>query len=184
MLEGGGHQLIDPQILFSKVELRPQMHVADFGVGRTGHLVFPAAQVVGEAGVVYAVDILKDVLESVRKRAELEHFVNVHTVWADIERSGSVAIPAKTLDVVFLVNVMFHISDYQTTLKEALRLLKDKGRIVVVDWVRKLTNLGPSDDNMVDFSKLSVLARTCGCAVQDDFDMGPYHKALIFFRHS
>lgn len=160
------------------------MHVADFGVGRTGHLVFPAAQMVGERGVVYAVDILKDVLESIRKRAELERFVNIHTVWADIERSGSVAIPAASLDLIFLVNVMFHISDYEAVLKEALRVLKDKGRIVVVDWVKRLANLGPALDKMVDFPRLSVLARTCGCVVQDDFDVGSYHKALILFRHS
>lgn len=178
-----GNQLVDPYILFEKVHLQPSMHVADLGSGRTGHIVFPAAKVLGHNGVVYAVDILKDALHAIHKRAQMEGFSNIHEVWADIERAGSVHIPTKTLDVVFLVNVLFHAQEYATPLNEALRLLKDKGRIVVVDWTKQLANLGPQQNNMVQFSKLIDAARNAGCAVQDDFAIGPYHRCVILYRH-
>lgn len=177
-----GNQLVDPYIIFGKVHLQPQMHVADFGAGRTGHIVFPAAKVIGERGIVYAVDILKDVLESIRKRAQLEGFVNIHEVWADIERSNSVRIPAKTLDMVFMVNVLFHFPDYVPTLGEAMRLLKEKGRIVVVDWVKQLGSIGPTT-SMTDFKKLIEEARSIGFVVQNDFSLGEYHRCVIFYRH-
>ncbi len=178
-----GNQLIDPYLIFGKVHLQQAMHVADFGAGRTGHIVFPAAKLIGEKGVVYAVDILKDVLESIKKRAQIEGFVNIHEVWADIERSNAVRIPGGTLDTVFMINVLYHFKDYVPTLEEAARLLKEKGRVAVVDWVKPLGNIGPKNNTMVDFSKLIEEARGIGFALQDDFELGPYHRCIIFYQH-
>lgn len=177
-----GNQLIDPYIIFGKAQLQPSMHIADFGAGRTGHLVFPAAKIIGEHGVVYAVDILKDVLESIKKRAQIEGFLNIHEVWADIGRENAVRIPTRTLDAVFIINVMFHFSDFNTTLKEAARLLKEKGRIVIVDWTKKLGAIGPKEQ-MVDFTKLTGDARKLGFVVQEDFALGPYHRCVVFYKH-
>ena len=178
-----GDQLINPQVLFEKARLASDMHVADFGAGRTGHVVFPAGLVVGEKGVVYAVDILKDVLESIRKRAALENYLNIHPVWADIEREGMVAIPKSSLDAVFMVNVLFHCKNWTAPLSEAERLLRDKGRIIIVDWVKRLANLGPGAAEFVDFKRIAVWARSHDFAIQEDFALSPYHRCLVLFRH-
>lgn len=178
-----GNQLVDPKQLFEKSELRAGMHIADFGCGRTGHVVFPASLVVGEKGVVYAVDVLKEVLESVKKRAKLENVVNVHTVWADIEKSEGVSIAKKTLDIAFLINVLYHFDYYKPTLDEAARLLKDKSKIVVVDWAAKLGGMGPHENRFVDFEKIKNWARKVGFGIQDDFAAGPYHRCLILYKN-
>lgn len=178
-----GDQLINPQVLFEKARFRPDMHVADFGAGRTGHIVFPAGLVVGEKGVVYAVDILKDVLESIRKRAALENCLNIHPVWADIEQEGMVAIPKASLDAVFMVNVLFHCKKLAAPLNEAERLLQDKGRIIIVDWVKRLANLGPREEDFVDFSQIEEWARSHNFAIQDDFALSQYHRCVVLFRH-
>jgi len=183
MTHHAGNQLVDPHLIFDKIPLETSMHIADFGSGRTGHIVFPAAQRVGERGVIYAVDILKEALESIRKRAQMEGFVNIHEVWADIEREHSVSVPTHTIDVVFAVNVMFHVKDYKQTLHEALRLLKEKGRFVVVDWMRKLGPIGPDTDAILDFDTLKKQARELGFVVQNDFTVGPCHRCMIFYQH-
>ena len=59
--------MVDPQLLFEKAQLQPGMHIADLGCGRLGHIVFPALKFVGETGLIYAVDILKDVLEDIKQ---------------------------------------------------------------------------------------------------------------------
>ena len=64
-----GDQMIDPALLFEKAQLQQGMHIADFGCGRTGHLLFPATRILGERGLIYGIDILKDVLQVVSKRA-------------------------------------------------------------------------------------------------------------------
>ena len=60
--------------------------MADMGCGRTGHFVFPAARTVGNKGIVYAVDILKDVLQSLGSWIRSEGLENVQTIWSDIEK--------------------------------------------------------------------------------------------------
>ncbi len=177
-----GNHLIDPHALLSKAQTTEGMHIADLGCGRTGHIVFPASKVVGERGVVYAVDILKDVLDSVRKRAATEAIHNVETVWADLGLKQGLAIPEKTLDTAFFINVLFHFESYDIPLAEAARVLKEKGRIIITDWMRKLSVLGPADGHMVDFSEIITWGRKNGFGIQEDSTIGPYHRVIVLFR--
>lgn len=174
--------LLDPQLLFQKSQLQPGMHVADFACGRTGHVVFPASIIVGEKGVVYAVDILKDILENIRKRASTEALTNIHTVWSDVEKVGKTAIPAKSLDIVFMVNALSHGPNSLLALEEANRLLRDKGRMVVVDWYKKAPSLGPEQKNFVNFDLVKSWATQNGYVVQEEFEAGVYYWALVLFR--
>lgn len=178
-----GNQLIDPALLFEKAMLTPGMHIADFGSGRTGHIVFPAAVIVGDKGIVYAVDVIPAALEAIQKRADVEGLGCIKTVWADLEKPGSVAIPEKTLDAVFMSNLLYHFVDFTVVLNEAKRLLRDKARIVIVDWVRKLGILGPRNDRFVNFNNLIAWARDNSFAVQDQGAMGAYHRYMVLFRH-
>ena|SRR3989338_7001626 len=178
-----GNQLIDPAFLFEKAMLAPGMQIADFGSGRTGHIVFPAAVIVGDKGIVYAVDVIPAALEAIQMRADVEGLSCVRTVWADLEKSKSVAIPEKTLDMVFMSNLLYHFENPTIVLDEAKRLLRDKARIVIVDWVRKLGILGPRNDSFVNFNNLIAWSRDHGFAVQDQGAMGSYHRYMVLFRH-
>lgn len=178
-----GNQLVDPHVLFSKAGLQPHMHVADLGCGRTGHLVFPAAKIIGDRGIVYAVDILKEVLEGVGKRARLGGFHNVHTVWADIERVGAIPVPENGLDMVFLVNILFHSSHRHEILEAATRLLKEKARLVIVDWIRYDLPFGPNKENLVDFDDIINWGQSHNFVLQEEFPMGKYHMALVLYKH-
>ncbi len=175
--------MIDAALIFEKSHLQPGMHIADFGCGRTGHIVFSASLRVGEMGIVYAVDILKDVLEEVRKRAAFQRLHNIHTVWSDIERVGSTAIPAKSLDQIFIINVLCRIKERGASLDEAHRLLKDKARLIVVDWTNNQLPIAPSSDQLVDFDTIRSWAISHGYAVQEQFEAGAYHTGMVLFKH-
>ena len=127
-----GVALVDPYLIFTKVGVAPGMHLADFGCGRTGHFIFSLSRLVGDTGVVYAVDILKDILEHIRGRVRSEGYDNIHTVWSDIERVGKTAIPESTLDGIFFVNVLSRMQAQTDSLQEAARLIKSGGFVVVV----------------------------------------------------
>lgn len=174
--------LIDPQLLFQKAHLHPGMYVADFGTERTGHLVFPAAVAVGKNGLVYAVDVLKSVLESISKRAELESLLNIHTIWSDLEQ-GKTAIPKKSLDVIFLVNTLSFSHNPSLILQEAQRLLREKSRLVIVDWKKKVNAaFGPHDDNVLDFSLIKQWALQEGFQIQEEFSVGKFHHGIVFYH--
>ena len=179
-----GNELLDPYVLFEQAQLQPGMHMADFGCGRTGHIVFPAAKIIGEDGIIYAVDVLKDVLENIEKRAKMEAFVNIHTIWSNVELVGKTGIPDKTLDIVFCVNVMSQSTNHGAILEEASRLLKDKGRIAVVDWTKKGLSFSPDDSRFVKFEEIKSWARENNFGVQSDFAVGKYHHGVVLYRNS
>jgi len=174
--------MIDFRALIEKVQIRTGMHVADFGCGRSGHLVFPLAKIVGAKGSVYAVDVLKETLEIISQRAKSEAHIRVHPVWADIERIGEVPISAGSLDVIFLVNTLVQCDNRHAVLEEARRLLKDKARFVIVDWFKKGMSFGPDDERFVDFLDIVSWARMHGYGVQEEFLMGPFHKGVVLLK--
>ncbi len=175
--------LLDVHDLLNRAQITPGMHIADFGAGQTGHLVFPAAQIIGEHGIVYAVDILPDVLAEIKKRAASNSCLQIKPVWADIERENGVSIPKDSLDVVFIVNVLHGVAKMKVTLAEADRVLKDKGRLVIVDWIQKVGALGPDPANQLDFNFIISWAREREYAVQEDFSVSTYSRGLILFKH-
>lgn len=175
-----GTALIDPYGIFEKISLGPGMRVADLGCGRTGHFIFPVARIVGETGVVYAVDVIKDILESIKSRARSESYDNIQTVWADIEVVGKIPIPGKSLDVCFFVNVLSKLKKRREAVEEAKRLLKENGLLVIVDWVKPLGTLGPVADLMVKTDDVKNIARIFNLKLVEQCTGGEYHFCLIF----
>ena len=179
-MEHAGTALIDPYPIFKKIALAPGMRVADLGCGRTGHFVFPASRVVGETGIVYAVEIIKDILESIKSRVRSEGYHNVQTIWSDIERVGKTPIPPETLDSCFLVNVLFMLRDKGAALAEAKRLCKSGGTIVAVDWQKRLGPLGPTEDQLVNIPELQRMGTELGLTLVESAAAGEYHFCVIF----
>ncbi len=176
------NQLIDIDLLFQKAHVQPGMHVADFGCGRTGHIVYPVAHIVGKDGMVYAVDILKDVLETIYKGAQMNTKVNIHTVWSDLERAGMTAIPEGSLDAGFLVNMLDQSKNHEAILAEAHRLLKEKARLIIVDWVKKPLAFGPTEDRFVNFDAIKQWAVANNFVLQEEFEVGPYHWGVVLYK--
>lgn len=154
--------------------------MADLGCGRTGHFVFPAVKTVGDKGVVYAVDIIKNVLESIKSMARSEGYDSVQTVWSDIELPGKTPIPTGSLDACFCVNVLFQLKNKTGAIKEVARLLKKGGYLVVVDWAKKLGTLGPAEESMLNPAEIKRLAEPENLKFIDQVDAGEYHFCLIF----
>ncbi len=169
-------------MVFSKISLTTGKRVADLGCGRTGHFVFPASRAVGETGIVYAVDIVKDVLENIRSRARGEGYYNVQTVWTDLEKVGSTPIPENSLEICFITNVLYLARDKAAILKEAARLLMKNGAAVIIDWRKKLGPLGPADDKMVSAEDVKKWGLEAGLVYQEDFNLGDYYYGVILAK--
>ncbi|MEK7680775.1 MAG: methyltransferase domain-containing protein [Patescibacteria group bacterium] len=174
-----GTALVDPYKIFDKITLSPGKRVADLGCGRTGHFVFPAAKTVGERGIVYAVDVVKDVLESIKSMARDEGYDNVHVVWSDIELRGKTPIPDKTLDACFMMNVLFLLKNKAGAIKEAARMLAKDGRLVITDWAKQIGLLGPKPEAMVLPQQAIELAKQEGLELVEKIDWD-YNYSLVF----
>jgi ubiquinone/menaquinone biosynthesis C-methylase UbiE len=173
-------KFLNPSEIVAQMGLMQGQTVADLGCGRTGHFVFSASRQVQETGVVYAVDILKDVLENIKSRIRSEGYDNVQTVWSNIEAVGKTAIPAETLDGCFLVNVVSLLADKNAALAEATRLLKKNGFLAIIEWAKPLGTLGPSPAVMVTPGQVQEMAQKQQLLKVEIFPSGDYHYCAIF----
>jgi ubiquinone/menaquinone biosynthesis C-methylase UbiE len=158
------------------------MNYADLGAGRLGHFVLPAAQMIGPSGIVYAVDILKDVLQSIESRAQMEQMYHIKTVWGDLERPGGVKIPEGTLDLVSFVNVGHLLKRSPTPIAEAKRLLHPGGRALVVDWNPYAGSLVVAREDRLAQEEIKPQFLSNGFRLLDEFEAGPQHWGLLFKR--
>lgn len=177
--------LLDPEKIYKKIGLNEGMKVAEFGCGRTGYFTFSASAIVGDKGTVYAIDILKDVLENIKNRSRFEGYHNVLTIWTDVEKVGAAGVPEGIIDAGFFVNVFFQLKNKENALLEANRLIKKDGTLVIVDWIKKVDNaLGPEDNQMIKPEELIALGEKQGFVLEENFPAGEYHFCLIFKKEA
>lgn len=179
----GGNVLIDPELIIKKSGISEKMKVADLGCGALGHFVFPTAKVVGKKGKMYAVDILKTILENLQKRAKQEGLDNIiEMVWTDLEIFGATKIESGSLDVAMLINTLYQSHKRVEILRESIRMLKKDGKLLVVEWENIATPLGPPAEERVKSESLVSAAPKLGLKLEEEFEAGQYHYGLIFTK--
>lgn len=176
----GGNELLDPAQIFQRLGAGTGSKIADLGCGGNGHFVLPAAKLVGLQTPVYAVDILKSVLQTVVSKGRTLGINNIKPVWSNLETLGATRIKEKSLDFVLLINILFQSKKPENIFKEALRLMTADGKILVVDWGRVMTSFGPPPANRITAETIKKMARNLNLKLIDEFDAGTYHYGLIF----
>ena len=129
-----GSALLDALAILDAVGVRSGMRVADFGAGRTGHFALPALRLVGEDGVVYAIDIHPECLAMVEGHRKLGGLTNLETLQGDIERSGGVPLDSQSIDIALVVNTLWQARNHLAIARELRRVLRQGGKAVVIDW--------------------------------------------------
>ncbi len=174
--------MLDTNYLLEQAQISEKMKVASLGCGASGHFVFPVANLVGKKGTVYAVDILKTVLEVINKRAKLENLTNIKTVWSDLEIFGATKIESSSVDIALLINTLHQSHKRADMLRESIRIVKKGGRLVVVEWKNIAIPFGPPAEDRVSKEQLEIAAKKLGLNLESDFNAGQYHYCLIFMK--
>jgi SAM-dependent methyltransferase len=119
-----------PDLLLPALKLRPGDSVADIGAG-TGYYTRRLARLVGDKGVVYAVEIQQEMLDLLtNKMADLK-IRNVKPVLGTITDPK---LPNSSLDLIFMVDV-YHEFDFPFEMVQAMCLaLKPGGRVAFVEF--------------------------------------------------
>lgn len=175
----GGTSLIDVSDLLKQIGIGPGNIVADLGCGGGGHFVAPTAALVGSSGLVYAIDIQKKVLGSLEASLKLQNITNVKIVWSNLEDIGAAEVPNESCDIAILANVLFQNKNHEAILREAARMLKEGGTLVVVDWKHYKAPFGPPDELRVSAEQVGGIAVRLGFREERVFEVGNYHYALI-----
>lgn len=110
-------------------EAKPGEVCVDLGSGQ-GRDVIRLAELVGETGFVFGVDISQGMIDKARKSAEKFGVTNVSFIKSDLEK---IALPNKTADIIISNCTINHATDKQAVWNEVYRILKSGGRFIVSD---------------------------------------------------
>jgi len=177
-----GSVLFDIEQIISKMKLEEGQGVADLGCGNFGFFVWPLARTVGRKGLVYAVDILKNSLDEIKRKALKDNFPQVKPIWSNLEVFKATNIETNSLDGALLINVLHQSNKKAEVLREATRMLKRHGKLMIVEWGRGEAPLGPTLERRVRLESLKLAAIKLGLEIKQEFLAGPYHYGLVLSK--
>jgi ubiquinone/menaquinone biosynthesis C-methylase UbiE len=185
--QGDALSFAHPQRNVAVLGIQPGMRVADFGSG-SGAYVLAIAKELAASGHVYAIDIQKDLLRRTHNEAAQYGYKNVEVLWGDLEAKHGSKIADGTLDLVLISNLLFQVEGADAVVREAARILRPSGRVVIIDWEESPPaggqRLGPHKDEVVTREEAYALAQGAGLSFVSEFNAGAHHYGLIFRKPS
>lgn len=169
---------LKPEDIVKQLPLEDGLIVADLGAG-VGAFTIPIAKRIGK-GQVYAIDIIQDLLGSVKSSAKENGVSNVEIIWGDIEATGGTKLADRSVGLVVLANVLFQAENKEGVVAEAVRILRPKGYVFVVDWTGSFGGLGPKEKDVVTEEDVKKMFLNSGFALYNKIDAGEYHFGLLF----
>lgn len=170
---------IHPETIVEILNIKEGMKIADFGCG-AGYFTILLAQKTGSSGKVYALDVLENALDNVRSRARTNNLENIETIRTNLEVLGSSSLAAGSQDMVLLANILFQSKKDGDIIKEAVRVLKNGGEVVIIDWKKGADGLGPPEELRQSSEDLKKVAEVNGLKFEREFDAGKFHFGLAF----
>lgn len=182
-LNTGTNELLNaPEILKEILKIQNGHTVADLGAGIAAYFTIESAKLVGDQGQIYSVDIVKDVLSAIDSKAKMAGLYNIKTIWSNLEMVGATKIKEDSLDFALLVNTLFQSKKQGEMVAEAYRLLKEGGKLLIIDWSDTAPAFSPDEELQVNKDLISDTAIQLGLELENEFKAGPYHFGMIFIK--
>ena len=178
---GSSANFSNPKENVRRAGFKEGMRIADFGSG-SGSYTLALSELVGSSGRVYAVDVQRDLLTRIQNEASQKSLNNIEVVWSDIENVDGVSIRDGLLDGVIISNTLFQTENKHNVIKEAWRVLKPSGMLVIIDWTDSHGGLGPRQNDVVTQAEATLVCTDNGFAFKSEFSAGEHHYGLVFIK--
>jgi ubiquinone/menaquinone biosynthesis C-methylase UbiE len=123
---------------------------ADLGAG-TGYISIPLSR---QVGAVIALDSQREMLDHLEGSLEPGQPGNI---WPVIGELPELPFADGTMDRIFVVNVLHELEDRDRLVLEIGRVLKEGGRISLVDFQKRKTSFGPPMDERIDIDEVEAM---------------------------
>lgn len=154
--------------------------VGYLGCGSSGFLIEPLAHKVGVTGRVYAVDVLPEALSVVSRISKANNLLQIKTVWSNLEVFRGTDVPDKSLDVTFLITMLYQNKDVNKVLQEVTRLVKSNGLVMIVEWLPGVGGFGPVDSLRIAPERLDSIMESMSYEALQGQVLTSYHYYRLY----
>src|SRR6266536_3540188 len=135
-----------PHEVITALKLKEGEVIADIGAG-SGYFTFRLAHHVGDTGRVYAIDVSPDMIVHLNRRIRDLQLKNVVTILA---APDDPLLADASIDRFFICDTWHHIENHDRYLALLNKMLKPGGQVVMVDFKKLETPVGPPMEMRID----------------------------------
>ncbi|MBI3753923.1 MAG: class I SAM-dependent methyltransferase [Deltaproteobacteria bacterium] len=151
--------------------LQEGMCFADIGCG-PGFFSIPAAHIIGDKGMVYAIDIQEEMVNKLKQRRPPENLKII------ISQENTIPLENTAVDFALLAFVLHETEDRIAFLKEAKRCLRPQSILLVVEWEKKIEDKGPPFEERIERDEAEKLIEAAGFKIQETASLNPSHYKI------
>lgn len=115
-----------PEKFLIETKMKEGDKILDYGCG-PGSFVFPAAEIVGKNGKVYATDLHHLAINMINKKASKKGITNIET----IQTNCATGLTSKSIDIVLMYDVIHMFKEPKEIFVEIHRIMKPIGILSV-----------------------------------------------------
>ena len=165
-----------PDEVVAALKLKIGEVIADIGAG-SGYFTFRLARQVGDAGRVYAVDVSPDMIVHLNRRIRELKPRNVVTMLCS---PADPLLGDASIDRFFICDTWHHIENHDHYLALLKKMLKPGGQIIMIDYKKTKTPVGPPLEMRIDREDLVKEMGENGFRLEAEHTFLPYQYFLVF----
>ncbi|GIM30355.1 SAM-dependent methyltransferase [Clostridium polyendosporum] len=165
---------LNPKNTLIKAGFKDNMVLCDIGAG-TGIFSFPATQI--SSSNIYALEISDSMIELLKNRMTERNTKNLK-----IKKVDSAALPLdnNSCDMTIMVTVLHEVEDKEFMLNEIKRVLKEKGKLMIIEFHKRKTPMGPPIDHRISEEFVEEICNSNGLKTIDKFSLGDNFYSIVF----
>jgi ubiquinone/menaquinone biosynthesis C-methylase UbiE len=160
------------EVVFNELKVKDGHRFLDLGCG-AGDYSIQAAKLVGDSGVIYALDKMEEIIDGVQLEVNRQGLTNIKTNVASIEKT--IPIEDDCIDIC-LISTVLHTLDLHrckdVLFNEIRRVLKSDGRLAIIECKKVDSSFGPLKRNRWSPEELEDIMRPYGFKKISYVDLG------------
>lgn len=173
-------ELINPNILTDTLPVKPGSVVLDLACGKGAYSIF-LSEIVGEQGLVYAVDLWKEGLLLLEQEIENKNITNIMTILGDATKE--IDVDEYHVDLCLMSTVLHDFEEADQTdavLKQVKPLLKPNGCLAVIEFKKVEGPPGPPIKIRLSEKKVNKIVSGYNFKKIKTVDVGDFNYMMTF----
>lgn len=166
--------MLKPKETLLRAGLKDGMVLCDIGAG-TGLFTFIGAKITNDK--VYALDVSDDMIHLLNKRKNEWKMDNVVVQKVD---GRSIPLKESSLNMAIMITVLHEVADCDLQIKEIKKVLKEGGRLLIVEFHKKEMKMGPALKDRLSEEEVDALCLGHQLKKIESFDMDEVFYACIY----